>query len=822
MRSLQYTPWVRSWSAHAALLICALLCSRAVAQTPIDAATQAQRSLAALSVAPAAGAAPDAVKHARDAEAATLVGLVVAGGLPAESAKQIDAGVAKLLLGPDATARDALLAAIDGRRGVTLRWWDPILTLARDPQRPPELTAPAVRCLGAANWRRVAGELIEAFEDAAAPPLARVRAIEASGALARIELPAWGPVGPLVKALSDGAEPVRLGAERELERLLLLPDATTAAELRRWWESVKTAAPSFEFRERARREVAKSQAQRDQGRATELAYLPHLSVEGLILALASEFVEVRTQTAELLRTCPDPERTALAPLTARLSSEPDAAVREAIIRAVAARVQAADIAVLQRLQTMAAEKHERYPSVRREAVRALARHPVASSAPAVLDALVTDTSPVVREAAAEALTGFAGQVDVAMVAKALDPANEKTAAVRVAVARTLGKLGEAPKGDAAACGPLALAAKSDPDENVRWQAVFGLGSVVCPGSDAVAAMLHALRPDETPRVRKLAVGQLGKRKNPAEFDRIAVRLVDALGDADAEVAGASADGLRRLGANDAYRLKAFAEKAEQAGQLRGAAVLYEAGVKVVPDVPDGANAKALSEADALKVRIKLVSLWPRAGDAGRAIPHAHRVYQENPTPEGARTVADLSVLAGQLAAGMTALREAAGRFADQADELKDHGVALLFKRVSESTETLEVAAASALEEIGALPADAQWMADYLRAGAQAARELDLVSRGDAAAGTQLHERLRNPTGWALGGHIEACLRRVAADHALGVQADAALRAVGADRFPPPATGPPEFDWTAEQRRVHQATWWNAWLPVKAALTRKSK
>ncbi|MHC5019875.1 MAG: HEAT repeat domain-containing protein [Planctomycetota bacterium] len=808
---------MRNWSAHAAVLLCALLCSGARAQQPADAAAQAQESLAALTAPPPEGTAPADAAKARAAAAAALVEAIEGKTVPDAALRKIDVGAAAVLLGGDAVARDALIAAATGRRTTALRWWAPLRTLMRDPQRPGALVAPAVRCLGAAAWPKLVDEVVADFEDAAAPVEARVRAVHAAGALARFDLPKWGPVGALVKTLSDGLEPLREAAEQELERLLLLDAATPPADLRRWWDTAKLEAPSAVWRERASAAMRAARAQRESSKQELIALLPHLGVAGLVTALASEFEAVRRSAADQLRTRPDPERKALAPLTERLDTEPAVAVREVIVAAIGARLQPGDTAVLQRLATLAAVGSERHPSVRRAAVQALARTPVAASAPAILTALVADTSPVVREAAAEALTGFGPHVSVAAVAKALSVETEPAVGVRVAVARTLGKLGEAPGGDAGACRPLAQAARSDPDAKVRWQAIFALGNVVCEGTEAVDAMAHALRPGEAPKVRKLAAGQLGKRKNAKELDRIAALLAKTLGDDDGEVAAAAGDSLRRLGGEDGYRLWDFAQKADDAGQLAIAAGLGEAALRVVRN---GGSKNPLNELDQLKVRMWLVAQWQRVGKPGEAIEHAQWWYEQQPTIDLARKITELAVQAGKFTVGMVNVREAAERFPDQADNLKAFGAGLLQARVAESLETLEIAGHEALAELGELPAEAVWTRDYLAAAAETARELAAAAQDDAAARNQLHERMAGPTGAVLWGAVEACLRRIAAEHALGLQADAALRAAGAERFPPPKLGAPAPDWTAEQRRQLASEWSNAWRQVKERLTKE--
>jgi HEAT repeat protein len=217
---------------------------------------------------------------------------------------------------------------------------------------------------------------------------------------------------------------------------------------------------------------------------------------------------------------------------ARLLDDPEPAVREAAVRALAT-LRCGDEAG--RLRTLASDGGD--DRLRAHAVRALIK--LRELAP-LLPGLLHDPSPLVRALAARSVPAPVAADLAADLADLL--AGDPEPHVRSAAARSLGRAGRA------AAEPLTAALHADPDPSVRLAAVRGLADL----PDTVPAGLAALD-DTDPRVRLAAVTWLGALGTPQVTEHL-LRL--AADETDEEVRAALLPALAPADDATAARLRA--------------------------------------------------------------------------------------------------------------------------------------------------------------------------------------------------------------------------------------------------------------------------
>ena len=175
------------------------------------------------------------------------------------------------------------------------------------------------------------------------------------------------------------------------------------------------------------------------------------------------------------------------------------------------------------------------------------------------EALVSDDSPPVRAAAAEALGALGDPAALPQLAEVLD--SDDSPPVRANAAQALGSLG-----DPAALPQLTEALDSDDSPPVRANAAQALGSLGDPA--AIPQLTEALDSDDSPPVRAAAAQALGSLGDPAALPQLAEALDS---DDSAPVRAAAAQALGALGDPAALPQLAEALDSDDSNPVRAAA-----------------------------------------------------------------------------------------------------------------------------------------------------------------------------------------------------------------------------------------------------------
>ncbi len=447
--------------------------------------------------------------------------------------------------------------------------------------------AAATTALQSINTTTAIRHLIEASGDGKRSADLRARVIQILSGLRAIDA---SPA--LIALLSDPNEPVAKAARNALERITLRSFAT-AQEWEAWWK-----ASSKLTREEMLEELIALQRERERLLAQQNERLQLQAIQErkdrsdptpLIAALQEseslkvKMLAVRELTA--LKGKPAVEALILA------LKDGEAEVRAAAAEGLGAFGDTAAVGPLTQSIFDAA------PAVRTASARALGLLKMRDATPALANRL-SDPVPQVAVAAAGALAELADPAAVEELIKAVVRPDAPTALV-AAAAGALGKIRD-PR-----AAPTFIGLLSSKEENIRWSAVDGLGSV--GGRAAVQPLAPIALKDPNPQIREAALAALAKIGDPAALNT----LVEALSDDQKRVSDQALRSLLKLSEADAKlpaqaidRLLAARRYALAEGVLTGA-------VEQVSRAPEGAE-KALALRHHMAAALMTVREYARA------------------------------------------------------------------------------------------------------------------------------------------------------------------------------------------------------------------
>jgi HEAT repeat protein len=245
---------------------------------------------------------------------------------------------------------------------------------------------------------------------------------------------------------------------------------------------------------------------------------------------------------------------------------------------------------------------------------------------------LSDEDPEVLTPAVEAVRSSTGPEAIVRVEVLL--AESSHAAVRIAAANTLGKVGSERSVN------VLKAALDDPEENVRWFAVEGLRKL--RATHTVPKISEMLTEDSSPRVRAIAASTLGELGQPAGIPA----LRKALGDDNERVREKAVAALLALANGNYERMMVIAGALHEGGLLEAAeqvltrvvehygesegmksrlAKTYEGLAAVHKGQSDFvAAARAYEKLDELTggshdVRRELIGCWVKAGEPAQVV-----------------------------------------------------------------------------------------------------------------------------------------------------------------------------------------------------------
>ena len=431
----------------------------------------------------------------------------------------------------------------------------------------------------------------------------------------------------IVDELTNDDPRVRAAAAEALGHLGDLP------HLVRWLQTMLFGSALYDFDVGVRRAAVGALSRLDHAEAMTM----------LLEALRSDSWSTRIAAAEALGFLGD--HGALTPLLEMALFDEQQAARRAAVDALRA------IAPTKALEGLQDALDNASASVRKAAIEALSYLGDPSAAASMLEILLYDDFPDVRQAAADALRALDPAQALARLLKFL---GDDSPSVRQAASRALGHLG-----DPAAVDALGRALFFDTDAEVREAAARALGMLSHDG--VLAFLLEALR-DIDPRVQKASAQVLGEL---ADRRAIAPLIDVALFDDDQGVRQAAAEALGRL---EVARRGAISRLVETALSANNPLVVVQA-VEVLAwllDHPDSrvlqATLEALGELGHSAAIAPLIEMYLSHDDpvvrgaAGQALvalagagPHAFRSLVEaahsTEDPSVRALVADLLVSA---------------------------------------------------------------------------------------------------------------------------------------------------------------------------------